>query len=175
MVSDGRRSLRRPWRLRVDSPPPTVDCDYRLQKTTWTIISRNWRISFAGSPRFSTQNQLPGSGKQSDKFKKAYGTVLDCFCAIDCQVFGTLDSFAVERGLRSQFPNEPHISNRLVPICLSLRHAALAEVKYLDDPSNLSYLLLIKPTTYRRGTRRRTKLSLSTSEFSARNNGRPVF
>jgi hypothetical protein len=84
--------------------------------------------------------------KQVCQFKLVSEAIKNHFTTLDAKVFGTLDQLRRGKWAAEPVPERTAYFKSVNADRTSLRHAALAVVKYLDDPDAVSYLLLIKPT-----------------------------
>jgi len=95
---------------------------------------------------FNAETSFIDPKKRECEFERASAVVSKYFRTIDSNVFGTLEQLRRGKWSAEPVPERSAYFKSTNADRLSLRHAALAAVKYLDDPDNVSYLMLIKPT-----------------------------
>jgi hypothetical protein len=118
-----------------------ADPDYDFEELANLI--RKARLDFNAEINFVD----PDTSKHA--FDRAMAEVEKHFQPIEKKFFGTLDQ--LRRGKWASEPVPPGLTRNAffkssIPARLSVRHAALAKVTYLDDPDAISYLILLKPT-----------------------------
>ncbi len=107
-------------------------------------LIRKARLDFNAEINFI--NPKTPDGSDNEAFTDALNHVQEYFNPLNREFFGTLDQLR-----RGKWTSEPVKERKAFfksndPARLSLRHAALAKVTYLDSPETPCYLLLIKPT-----------------------------
>jgi hypothetical protein len=118
-----------------------ADPDYDFEELANLI--RKARLDFNAEINFID----PDTSKHA--FDRAMGEVKKHFQPLDKKFFGTLDQLRRGKWAAEPAPSGPTRNaffKSSIPARLSIRHAALAKVTYLDDPDAISYLILLKPT-----------------------------
>ncbi len=118
-----------------------ADPDYDFEELANLI--RKARLDFNAEINFID----PDTSKHA--FDRAMDEVEKHFQPIDKKFFGTLDQLRRGKWAAEPVPSGPTRNaffKSSIPARLSIRHAALAKVTYLDDPDAISYLILLKPT-----------------------------
>jgi hypothetical protein len=80
------------------------------------------------------------------EFEVASKRIEECFASVTGEVLGTIDQLRRGTWASEPTPKRRAFFRSVDESRLSLRHAAVAKVTYLDDRNRISYLLLIKPT-----------------------------
>ncbi len=118
-----------------------ADPDYDFEELANLI--RKARLDFNAEINFVD----PDTSKHA--FDRAMAEVAKHFQPIEKKFFGTLDQLRRGKWAAEPVPSGPTRNaffKSSIPTRLSVRHAALAKVTYLDDPDAISYLILLKPT-----------------------------
>jgi hypothetical protein len=107
-------------------------------------LIRKARLDFEAEITFLNP-KVPDGSLNAD-FEKGVDSVRRYFAPLNTDILGTIDQ--LRRGKWASEPVEDRKSffKSADELRLSLRHAALAKITYLDEPDKVSYLLLIKPT-----------------------------
>ena len=118
-----------------------ADPDYDFEELANLI--RKARLDFNAEINFID----PDTSKHA--FDRAMDEVEKHFQPLGKKFFGTLDQLRRGKWAAEPAPSGPTRNaffKSSIPARLSIRHAALAKVTYLDDPDAISYLILLKPT-----------------------------
>ncbi|MGO9453253.1 MAG: hypothetical protein ACLQDV_19745 [Candidatus Binataceae bacterium] len=118
------------------------DVDYDFADLANLI--RKARLDFNADISF-IDPKIP-DGNPNPDFTKAITSVTGYFASLNTNVFGTIDQLRRGKWASEPVPERKAFFKSANEARLSLRHAALARITYLDDPDCESYLLLIKPS-----------------------------
>ncbi len=84
--------------------------------------------------------------KEPESFQKATAYVASYFKDSQIKLFGSLNQLRRGKWAAEPVPERKAFFKSVREDGLSLRHAALAKITYLDEPHRVCHLLLIKPT-----------------------------
>jgi hypothetical protein len=115
-----------------------ADSDYDFAELSNLI--RKARLDFDAEIEFINPDT------QKDLFQRAMDSVRQDFASIRPQFFGTLDQLRRGKWSSEPVPERAAFFKSDDATRLSLRHAAVARVKYLDEPDTVHHLIVIKPT-----------------------------
>jgi len=115
-----------------------ADPDYDFEELANLI--RKARLDFNAEVTFLDPQ------KDHYAFENLIGLVGDYFQEVRGGLVGSLDQLRRGTWSSEPVPERASFFKSPKPTGLSLRHAAIARVTYLDDPAHVSLLLLIKPT-----------------------------
>jgi len=110
-------------------------------------LTRKARLDFNAEVNFLDPDAAEDSA-DSKEFSSAMAAVSGYFHPMDKKVFGTIGQLRRGKWATEPFPNPKRrdFIKSSNPSRLSARHAALARIRYLDDPGKVSYLVLLKPS-----------------------------
>ncbi|MGA2410621.1 MAG: patatin-like phospholipase family protein [Candidatus Binataceae bacterium] len=126
-----------------------IDCgaDSNYDFEDLANLIRKARLDFNADIKFLDPDAAENT-PEGKEFASAATQASALFNPINKQFFGTIEQ--LRRGKWAEEPIPDPKRQRFFkssnPDRLSVRHAALATIKYLDDPYTLSYLVLLKPS-----------------------------
>lgn len=107
-------------------------------------LIRKARLDFNAEIAFL--NPIPPDESPNTDFVTGLNCVRRHFAPLNPGLLGTIDQLRRGKWASGLAEEKKSFFKSADESRLSLRHAALAKITYLDEPNRISYLLLIKPT-----------------------------